>query len=321
MMNSLGEIMDGMGIKREPRSSPISEAMKTVAGGGPFAGNPDYKNKYITYEEAEEKGWVIWTDNDIIDIPKPDDSDIRQYRAMNDRTDTITDCPVCKGKTVNYTLRFWLDKWYWSIVRKACPCRNTLMLRENGAEEAAKRCTFDTYRAKESWQVKIKERATRYARDKEGWFYIRGQSGSGKTHICLAIMNKFIEDGYQVQYMQWVPAMQRLREAMSDDEYTRILNRYRAAELLVIDDFLKVRITDSGPSVSDISKFEVNTAYTILNDRYNRRLPTVISSELFQNELAEADGALAGRIREMCGEGLIMINRDPGKDQRRKAAE
>ena len=64
--------------------------------------------------------------------------------------------------------------------------------------------TFDSYRADEVWQKPIWDGAHAYLDDYTGkWWYIGGQVGAGKTHICTAITGEMLRRGMEVRYMLW----------------------------------------------------------------------------------------------------------------------
>ena len=79
--------------------------------------------------------------------------------------------------------------------------------------------------------------------------------------------------------------------------------------MLYIDDFLKShKHTDS----------ELNIAFEVINGRYVSRKLTIISSEMTLSDIYNADEAIAGRIREMCGENVIAISADTKKNIRQR---
>ena len=94
------------------------------------------------------------------------------------------------------------------LVAQECECmpaRETLArIRKSGLESVLRTNTFERYLAKEPWQVRIKQEALRYLSDHNGrWFFIGGQAGAGKTHICTALVGQLIQKGYGAKYMLW----------------------------------------------------------------------------------------------------------------------
>lgn len=116
-----------------------------------------------------------------------------------------------------------------------------------------------------------------------------GQSGCGKTHLLSATAYKLIKDEkVGVVYMSFVDSMTKLKQdkVVDPQNYQRLINKYKNCEVLFIDDLFKGKITES----------DILIAFEIINFRINRRLPFMISSELFIDELKRYDNAIAGRM-------------------------
>lgn len=173
-----------------------------------------------------------------------------------------------------------------------CDCmkirRSMRRIRNSGMTDMLVRYTFDNYQETED-NKEIKSLARKFIGD-SGWWYIAGQSGSGKTHICTAICSEIIKSGVEVYYMSWRDESVNLKASVNDAEYYNSrMKKLKTVSVLYIDDFLKAGDTDA----------DIRLAFEILNARYNdRKLRTIISSERDISELFERDEALAGRIYE-----------------------
>jgi DNA replication protein DnaC len=188
-------------------------------------------------------------------------------------------------------------------------------MKKSGLEHQIRRCTFGEFRDEEPWQKEMKAAAKAYAKQPEGWFYAAGQSGAGKTHLCTAICRELLQQGREVVYMLWRDEIVRLKGAvMEADRYGRLMDRYKHAEVLYIDDLFKTGKGRDGqtpqPSAADI-----HTAFEILNYRYcDPSSLTIVSSELTPQELVEVDEALAGRVMERAN--IFTVEKDRGKNWR-----
>lgn len=209
-------------------------------------------------------------------------------------------CKVCKNKgTVAAVVQIAPD--VWDIEFQECRCMKVRAsirnMERSGLKNLIKTYTFERFEDTEDWQKKIKSAAMEYAEGGNGWFFLGGQSGSGKTHICTAICRKFLLDGKPVQYMLWRDDIVRMKAAVNDeDAYRQMIDRFKSVKVLYIDDLFKSGKRDDAqqPTVAD-----VNIAFEILNYRYNDpELLTVISSELTINEIISIDEAVGGRIYE-----------------------
>lgn len=103
------------------------------------------------------------------------------------------DCPKCKNKGYIAGVKGLY------MVMAPCECMNIranmARLERSGLKDSVAEYTFKNYKADKPWQKGILEKAVEFAKDPKGWFYIGGQVGSGKTHICTAIASHLIKKG------------------------------------------------------------------------------------------------------------------------------
>lgn len=199
---------------------------------------------------------------------------------------------------------------------KECPCMATRqsiwLVERSGLKDQLDKCTFDNYNAKSDWQKYIKVKATEFLKETEKWFFIGGQVGCGKTHICTSITGELIKAGKSSVYMLWIDEVTKLKAIKMDDVgYNQAVNRFKGAKVLYIDDFFK---TERGkrPTTADI-----NIAFEILNYRYNNKdLVTIISSENTCDDILDIDEATGSRIYQKCGEYKISVGQDKKKNYR-----
>jgi DNA replication protein DnaC len=141
--------------------------------------------------------------------------------------------------------------------------------------------------------------AMEYAKNPEGWFFLGGQSGAGKTHLCTAICREFLLAGKRVRYMLWRDDVVKIKGAVTDsEEYSKMIEQFKTVDVLYIDDLFKTgKAADN--SIQKPTGADINVAFEIINYRYNNpALLTIISSELTEDELIDIDEAIGGRIYE-----------------------
>lgn len=113
---------------------------------------------------------------------------------------------------------------------------------------------------------------------KSGNIAMFGGTGLGKTHLSSAIAGRIIEGGHDVYYIG-------AQGMISDFEYNRFGNssmgmvdgdvdRYTECDLLIIDDL--------GTEVTN--QFTTSCLYNVINTRLNKKKPTLISTNLTQEE-------------------------------------
>ena len=233
------------------------------------------------------------------------------------------DCPACRNKGfVEYVIDTTEQLGYPSYTTgsRECVCmairRSKWLLKKSGLADLAERCTFDTYKATEPWQVYIRNRAEGFlekAMSGSGrGFFIGGQTGCGKTHICTALTVSLINSGKSARYMLWTDEAARLKACVNDDQYASLMWPLKAVGVLYIDDLFKPTGASGQPTQADI-----RLAYELINYRYNStNKVTIISSERTTGELCEIDEAIGGRIVEKSGQYCINIARDRAKNWR-----
>lgn len=233
------------------------------------------------------------------------------------------DCPACRNKGfVEYVINTTEQLGYPSYTTgsRECVCmairRSKWLLKKSGLADLAERCTFDTYKATEPWQVYIRNRAEGFlekAMSGSGrGFFIGGQTGCGKTHICTALTVSLINSGKSARYMLWTDEAARLKACVNDDQYASLMWPLKAVGVLYIDDLFKPTGASGQPTQADI-----RLAYELINYRYNStNKVTIISSERTTGELCEIDEAIGGRIVEKSGQYCINIARDRAKNWR-----
>lgn len=231
-------------------------------------------------------------------------------------------CNICKNKGYVFKVVEHPDGSY-SHVCADCKCseirRSILRMKRSGLKDIIRDYTFDKFEDVEPWQKTMKAAAMAYANHREGWLYFGGQSGCGKTHLCTAVCRDFLLEGKQVVYMMWRDDIAKLKSlAMEPEERQKMIDRFKKAEVLYIDDLFKTGRNPDGyepkPTAADI-----NAAFEIINYRYNNpAMLTIISSELNEDELLDIDEAVGGRIFERSKS--ISVAKDRSRNYRIKKA-
>lgn len=218
------------------------------------------------------------------------------------------DCPLCgnKGQVMYLTEERGIPQTWV----RPCKCQNVRKsirrMQRSGLKHMIRDYTFDRFQAEEPWQKTLKAAAQRYAQTLDGWFFLGGQSGSGKTHLCTAICREALLRGQEVRYMLWREDVTRIKAVANQaEEYAAAIEPYKRAGVLYIDDLFK---TGKGPDGRDQrpTAADLNAAFEILNFRYNAKLPTILSSECTLASLLRLDEALAGRIAEQAASSFSL---------------
>jgi DNA replication protein DnaC len=184
-------------------------------------------------------------------------------------------------------------------------------IKKSNLEKAIETYTFDNYKTTEQWQSKIKVLAEQFATDNNGrWFFIGGQDGSGKTHICTAIVGRLFEQRIPVHHMMWLDASSQLKANTTEaEDYQDLILPLKNADVLYIDDLFKTgdRIDERGKKPTYPTSADIRLAFELLNYRYSSDKTTIISSQRCLREIIKIDSAIGGRIYERAGDYCIDI--------------
>ena len=217
-----------------------------------------------------------------------------EIQGIKDREDGIV-CDICRNK--GDILVFDGE----SAVYRECECmnrrRSVRRLKEKGLDSGIR--SFSEYRTDMPWQKTIRASAEEFVRQTEEqlkshlplkWFYIGGQSGAGKTHICTAISAMLMGLGLSWEYCLWSSDIECLTDFSNENreqEFKQLAN----AKILYIDDFFY--------SSGEIPGRIIRRTFDLINARYlHRDKVTIFSSELHLSALGRINQSIAGRIAE-----------------------
>lgn len=218
------------------------------------------------------------------------------------------DCELCRNK--GYVTRI-LERKY--IVDVPCDClkiRTVYFNLERCGINKAKllEYSFKNYLHDEEPYNRIYNGALEYVDNYENnWFFICGQSGSGKSHICTAIFQKIIRKGVNCRYMLWreeIPKIISTQNSYNSEaqlKYEAIITELTSIDFLYIDDLFKA----TGRKYHDDA---LQLAFIILDARYRNKKATMISTETTYQELSTLDQALLGRIYQMANRGTYFFD-------------
>ena len=126
--------------------------------------------------------------------------------------------------------------------------------------------------------------------------------GAGKSHVAAAIANQLLGKGIAVIFLTERHIFQRIRKTYSQNggDEAEVMEIFESVPLLVIDDVGKEK-----PSAWSLS-----TLYAIIDGRYEKALPTIITTNFDTKDLKiritpdggdeTAASAIIDRLTEMC---------------------
>lgn len=129
-------------------------------------------------------------------------------------------------------------------------------------------------------------------------FIISGGFGTGKTHLMSASINAFCEQLIPCRFMTGQGLFDAISSCFSNRyDHTHYFNEAANAPVLAIDDIDKVYIPERLRESED--NFQVKTFFAILNKRYLKRLPTLITTNSL-DITKYVGGAAFSRLKDGC---------------------
>lgn len=104
--------------------------------------------------------------------------------------------------------------------------------------------------------------------------YLYGNCGTGKTYLASLIAQEFVDEG-AVIFGDVPDLLSRLKETFDTGGTEALISRYCRCTLLILDDIGTGKVTE----------WNVGILYQILNERYNRNLPIIATSNYDLDDL------------------------------------
>lgn len=122
-----------------------------------------------------------------------------------------------------------------------------------------------------------------------------GNSGTGKTMLAMIIYQSLIQVNYSVCYESAYPFLEKLKinEWRLNFNYKNILEIYKKSSLLILDNLIE------GIGFEDLSNREHQLLFSVIDERYNNKLSTILITNHNNENLTKIIGeACMGRILE-----------------------
>lgn len=140
-------------------------------------------------------------------------------------------------------------------------------------------------------QEQVRDRCFSYARSFDNVMAVGanlvmiGPPGTGKTHLSCAIIQNILGRGFTGLFVTQSDLLKRIRASYDREAAQReeeVIESFRRPDLLVIDEI--------GVGIGNPAN-RTHQLHDIINDRYNHRRPTVVLSNLTEEQLRRYLGA------------------------------
>lgn len=222
----------------------------------------------------------------VKNIPKRED--IKEYN-----------CPICRD------LLYTFNENGQAV---PCKCKDKVesleKLRKCGLEEEFKEKTFDNYKVTNRYQLEAKAKVIDYCKNfktTNASLIITGRPGVGKTHLAAAVMTNLISQNVGCKYELYTTMLINLKQSVMDEaNFIREMDKYKVPTVLFLDDFLKGKPTDA----------DLKYIFEIVNERYLKKKPMIISTEMSIRQITSWDEAVASRLYQMSKGNVIEFGTD-----------
>ena len=196
-------------------------------------------------------------------------------------------------------------------------CRRASVLKGLiSVDKRIKTATFENYDVTLEGQKKAVDVCQRFAdrfgkryqdgKNVEIGLFLVGDYGTGKSHLASAVLNRMDQLGYPGLYIDAVDLFDYINSKNLPLPLPEIIQKLSQIAVLVIDEL----------GVQSWSKAEQKRLQQIFDTRTKFKLPTILCTNLAQNELAECCG---GRVLSRIAENTYTVKFE-WEDHRRKNA-
>ena len=218
---------------------------------------------------------------------------LQKKKEEQQKQSSYNECPFCNGTG-------WLETKERTY--KECKCAEISKVKELWQRSGISFDDIDkSFKSFDAWNKDIKVMkdiaTTYYMRfekikgERQNSILLCGNPGCGKTHLIIALANSFMhKKEIEVIYMPYRDVITKIKQNMLDKEYyQKTLEKYKNCKILMIDDLFKGKVNET----------DTNIMFEIINHRYLKRLPMMISTEYTIDKLLDFDEAVGSRIFEM----------------------
>ncbi len=225
------------------------------------------------------------------------------------KTESVYDCSICHGVGFVHHLIQPENGPAKVDYSKAYPCkcqgetwrseRQARLLQYCELPEKAKTMTFETWKQRAGTGDAYKSSLLMADNKNRSWLSLGGVSGTGKTHLALAITQRWLEQGRVAKYIYLPILLDELRDGYQkegEESYATRFKQFCEVPLLIMDDL----------GLESQTEWVNEKLTTILDQRLMKELPLVVTTNCSTEDMPYR---IASRLKR--GGKIIYINASP----------
>lgn len=147
--------------------------------------------------------------------------------------------------------------------------------------------SFDALTVDEEVKEAI-ELALKFAADPQGFLFLHGDTGRGKTSIAAAAAREIILSGEGLLFVRTIDFLNKVRKGFNSDKAVDVFDEFKQAPILILDDL----------GTEKWSAWVNEVVYDLIDYRYGYLKPTIVTSNLMASEISKLFGPrIASRLR------------------------
>jgi len=227
----------------------------------------------------------------------------RRPTLFNDdeRDERTNVCPDCNGTGWAFTRN--QDK---CIV--CAPCKTCDALKRARVATLERLANIPDFTPRQSWNTcaAYLHAFSRISRARQNWLLLSGKSGAGKSTQAAQVARQIVRTYLApTRFYNSVELFRSLRAcARNEYEYSKIMNVVVSTKLVVFDDLFKDVPDARSFAFEDYKRPIIEALWT----RYERRLPTIITTQVSPDVIRRFDDAIFGRIVEASSGFSVYLN-------------
>lgn len=150
------------------------------------------------------------------------------------------------------------------------------------------------------------EKILAWLKNERGIFTFSGNPGSGKTFLCKAIYNDWIEKSLECRFMYITEFFNSIRSVIDKGwDYSKEVHRLAEVKWFILDDL----------GASSMTEWQKEVIEDFINARHESMLPTLITTNLSESEFKRISPRIHSRLKDKSNLFISVLSEDKRQQQ------